>query len=113
MLYLLFTADITVCVQDLQVKQSIYADDTKFYSIVDNFTQMNEMQTAVDRLVSWSSSNRIDINATKTFHMRITKKNSTHVNTYYYVHAQRIKQVTSMKDLGVTFDQHLTFDQSC
>lgn len=82
-LYLIFTADITSCVQNIDVNQLMYADDTKFYAIVDNFEQMSHMQTAADNLYRWSLQNRLDLNASKTYHMRIAKLNTQHTNTYY------------------------------
>lgn len=109
-LYLIFTADITSCVHESNVNQLMYADDTKFYTIVDNTDQMSMMETAADNLYKWSINNHLDLNSSKIYHMRISRLNTTHIETYYFIHDKRIQQVTSTEDLGVTFEQHLRFD---
>lgn len=109
-LYLIYTADITSCVSELNVNQLMYADDTKVFAIVDNIEQMATLQTAADNLFKWSRDNHLDLNSSKTYHMRISKLNSTHIDTHYFIHDKRIQQVPNIKDLGVTFEQHLRFD---
>lgn len=108
-LYLLMTADIIHCVRDVGVQESMYADDTKFISVVNNITQMNELQTAVDRLSKWSIDNKIKLNVNKTYHVTYIYQEEWQ-QSHYYLGIQIIKKVTSTKDLGVTFDQHLTFE---
>lgn len=110
-LYLIMTIDIVQYVRDLNINESLYADDTKFFAVVNNRQQMDNMQLAIDRLSKWSIDNRIKLNASKTYHITYSKKNCSHPPTHYYMGAERINKVSTMKDLGIVFDEHLTFDQ--
>lgn len=85
----------------------MYADDTK---LIVNEAERIRLQAAIDKLVTWSEEIGLMLNANKTVHM--TFKGSKCKNTFtsfYYINTTTINQVSELMDLGVLFDENLTF----
>ena len=104
-LFLLFINDVTSCFRSSCVL--LYADDLKFYGVVDSNT--NALQSDLDMFVSWCSSNYLKINVSKcrsiSFH-----KNDNPVLRTYSISDQTIQSVDSISDLGVVFQSDLRFN---
>lgn len=109
-LFNIMTSDILECTIDSNNQQLLYADDTKFFGIVNNITEQLHLQHSIDKLKEWSTRNKIELNNNKTFVVSYTTKKRERFNSRYYILNNVISKVESIKDLGVTFDSHLTFN---
>lgn len=88
-----------------------YADDTKFFAVVNNSNEMKNMQKTINKLSLWSNQNRLGLNQAKTYHISSSKRKDKTFNSHYYLGETRIQNVQVMIDLGVLFDNHLSFKQ--
>lgn len=103
------TSDIQDCTLDTNNRQLMFADDTKFYSTVNNVNEQIHLQRSVDKLHLWSIQNKIEINAGKTYVVSYTTKKKIPFNSRYYIINNEISKVEYIKDLGINFDSKLTF----
>lgn len=102
-LFLLFINDVSYCFHSSHFL--LYADDLKFYNVRNS---ANPLQPDLDRFASWCSSNLLEINISKCKSITFHKSTSPHLPTYM-IGGQQIDNVEFITDLGVTFDQKLTF----
>lgn len=109
LLFLIMCKNIVECIHNLDVKFLQYADDTKFFKVVNNEHDMHELQRAVDNLVSSSTKNNFKHNHLKTKHVTYYHKNHNTYLSQYYIGLNRIQKVDQIRDLGVIFDECLTF----
>lgn len=88
---------------------SAFADDFKFSRIIRSMSDAQLLQSDFDSFSSWCSLNGLQINSSKCARMTYSNKFS---NIYhdYQSDSTSLNQVSSFKDLGVTFDSHLSFD---
>lgn len=103
--------DITQCTTNTGVEMMLYCDDTCFLKAIFNDDDVKKLQSAIDRLDKWSEENKLQLNPVKTFHMSYIKPKSPVCNHRYYLGNSNIVTKEVAKDLGVTFDSHLTFKQ--
>ena len=107
-------------VNDLQpsfngVKMLMYADDTVLYTSGKNLQEIaNRLQLSLNNFISWSSKNKLTLNASKTKLMLFasSKKHKTLPLQNLNIKAgnEKLKFVTSYKYLGVTLDFELNFN---
>lgn len=109
LLFILMPADIAEITQNNAMHQLSYADDTKFYGVVNNLNDQEVLQDCVDKLYEWSIANHIKLNPTKTEYVSYTTKRKNPFQSRYYIQQERITQKYEVKDLGVIFDSKLTF----
>lgn len=109
LLFIVYTADIKDIVAQLTSKLLQYADDLRLYKAITNEDDIRDLQQAIDNLTEWSNINRLPLNIEKTFHMSFARKNEKSREHSNYYEMQRIKTVNEVRDLGVIFDTHLTF----
>lgn len=105
----LFTMDIVHEVQGTNINIALFADDTKHYGVVDTVGQRIEMQAVIDRIDTWSNNNHSDLNAAKTYHTTYSKRGVRRYLSHYYMGDDRIQYAKEVNDLGVTFDEVLSF----
>lgn len=103
-LYSLYCSDLPTHIKHSRI--SLYADDTKLFRKINNDADRRLLQADINALVKWSKQHRLQLNAKKTFHVTYGTDNR---RTVYFVHEQRIEQVSCIRDLGVMFDNGLTF----
>jgi Reverse transcriptase (RNA-dependent DNA polymerase) len=108
-LFVLYVNDIILAVQHSTV--NLFADDT-LLSIVGNNVEecLAKMNEDLARLAEWINFNKLKLNADKMKYMIITSRRTeaaSHSNLKMY--AEVIQRVKTMKYLGVTIDQKLTF----
>ena len=105
----LFTIFINDLPDEVLSTCKIFADDTKIYSDAHN---NRALQNDLYKLQEWSDKWNLYFNVSKCKVMHIGNKNPN--NTYYMKiekTSQRIEDCQSEKDLGITFDNKLTFDR--
>lgn len=108
LLYLLYCNDIPAFIKG--VKILMYADDTKLYSQVKNMQDQITMQIAIDALASWASQNKLTLNPAKTVKLSYFKSRQSFI-TNYSLSDEIIGSVTTHKDLGIIFDEKLSFNE--
>jgi endonuclease/exonuclease/phosphatase family metal-dependent hydrolase len=97
-LFLLFINDLP---ESVTSKLFLFADDTKIYAIND----VQELQADLNQLVEWSKKWRLTFNADKCKHLHIGRNNPEDL----YLDGQHLNHVKEEKDLGVMFEDSLTF----
>jgi hypothetical protein len=103
------SASINDIKQHLSSDFRLYADDLKFYRVIENQSDQLKLQDDLDNLVKYCDANHLSLNTKKCTTMSFTKKSSIK-NFYYNVRGSVLEKVDKMRDLGVIFDSKLTFN---
>ena len=89
-------------------KLYIYADDMKLLKRVDIIEDAKCLQENLSRLFVWCCANNLSLNISKCAGMTYTRRrNPIYFN--YSIDNQQLSRVTTFKDLGIIFDDKLTF----
>lgn len=90
----------------------LYADDTKlFREIKDENQDVIRLQNSIDTLHSWSDRSLLKFHPDKCEVMRMQSKLSRQKSHQEYsLDGEVLKNVSTVKDLGITFDSDLTFE---
>lgn len=89
---------------------SAYADDTKLARIIKSNDDINILQRDINTFSKWCRDNRLLLNAAKTTFMSFAKRTRKFESTYA-LDGGIIKRSTSVRDLGIVFDERLVFRQ--
>ena len=88
----------------------LFADDTKITLRLTNQNQTNALQNDIDRLYEWSNRWNLRFNVAKCKTMHIGYHNDKHIYQMGSGESRMdLNQVTSEKDLGITFQDDLQF----
>ena len=113
LLFVLYTADLASLIDDHCLHPHLYADDTQVYGWC-RPTDVNVLQAmmshCIDDVWSWTRSNRLQLNATKTeFVCCAPSRRRHHIPTSgVLVCNDPIHPVQSVRDLGVYVDEAMT-----
>lgn len=88
----------------------LFADDLKIYRIIRSLSDLAELQADLDRLHEWTRTNKLRLNISKCCAMSFSNKLSP-TQAVYNINGSQLDVVDSMKDLGVTFDSKLSFNE--
>ena len=110
LLFLIYINDLPdVC--DSYSKMSLFADDAKIYTYINNVDDCISLQHNANKLYQWTQDWELTLNIDKCtvckYGMKIT------INSDYYLNNIKLEEVHTVKDLGVTFDDHLQFKDHC
>lgn len=107
---LLFNIFVNDIIDNLEgVHALLYADDIKIFKTINNFSDCEALQNNLELLNEWCISNRLPLNLKKCNVMSFTRRTS--MITYPYgIDDCILERQTTFNDLGVTFDQKLTFN---
>lgn len=105
-LFLLFINDIVSIFKDVQV--ILFADDLKIYKMIRSIDDCHILQSNLDKLYHWCVINSLFLNIQKCQVIRFRKIQS-HVTYEYSLNNVKLTQVAQIRDLGVIFDEKLTF----
>lgn len=108
LLFIIFINDIKKCF--LNSKFLLYADDMKIYHTITCKSDCVRLQQDLNRLKNYVIENNLKLNVSKCFKISFTRNRNIFNNTYD-VGGENITNVSSVMDLGVTFDSKLIFDQ--
>ncbi|XP_055381340.1 uncharacterized protein LOC129611940 [Condylostylus longicornis] len=89
---------------------SIYADDMKIYRRIDSATDTLLVQRDLDSFANWCNFNNLSLNVSKCSVVSYTRRSVT-ITSNYVLNKANLNRVSSIKDLGVVFDEKLTFRQ--
>ena len=110
---LLFIIYINDIVNTLGCHCYLYADDMKLYKIIQSNDDCISLQSDMDRVVEWSSDWKIKLNIAKCKVIRLNGNENMGMPVYSIGEnslAQALKKTDSEKDLGITIDSQLNFD---
>jgi len=102
-LFLLFVNDATVIWQHL----SLYADDLKLYSDVSVDSNVDSLQSALDKLADWAQVWQLSINTEKTQVLHLGTNNPHKI---YFLSGVQLNAVESARDLGIEIGSNYSFD---
>ena len=116
LLYILYTADLNQVLSSVGVRAHQYADDTQAYvqgPASDAISLVEKMQMTSEVIGAWMSSNRLRLNPGKTQFIWVgTRGQLSKVDLSYLQHLfPGVSFSTTVRDLGVTLDQELTFSE--
>ena len=86
----------------------LYADDLKLYSVVGTVSDCEAVQNDINAIYEWGVQNKMEFNVSKCYVMTFGRMRHP-IDFEYKLNGTIITRSTNMKDLGVTFDQKLTF----
>lgn len=100
-LYLIFSNGVGV-------GEICFADDMKLVQIIKNMEDRNILQARINKLETWARENGLTLNPAKTYHVSYGKKM---VASLYFLGNHVIEERETVRDLGVLFDNKLTFSE--
>lgn len=106
LLFVLSVNDVSSIIinSDLQ----IYADDMKIFKKISTERDSCLLQKDLDAFSSWCKKNNLLLNVSKCAFMSYSRC-STPININYLINGEVVLKVDSIKDLGVYFDEKLSF----
>ncbi|CAH2092779.1 unnamed protein product [Euphydryas editha] len=105
-LFNLFINDIVLCFK--HSTPYLYADDLKFVRVICSLRDSVLLQDDIDRVSNWCESNGMQLNLDKCLHIKFTRKRDN-ISTQYTLNGEKLREVESVKDLGVILDRKLTY----
>ena len=88
----------------------VYADDLKIFEEIKGAEDADGLQKEIDTLYDWTQYSLLKLHPGKCVVMRIKPKRKTmSVNSFYDIDQTRLKSVKAEKDLGIVFDDELSF----
>ena len=94
---------------EIEQKGSIllFADDAKIYKKITKVEDCEELQNCLNKVLEWFEKWDMKINADKCGIMKFNRSKITHLD--YNINGKKIEEVKSARDLGVIFDNKLSF----
>jgi len=86
-----------------------YADDVLLYTTINTVDGCHTLQSDLTILEQWACEWNMVFDPAKCKFLRITNK-INYISMHYFIKGQEIQEVSSAKYLGVTIDQHLTWN---
>lgn len=107
---LLFVLFINNIVVDLNVDVLLYADDVKLFSAINTSADCKKLQDNLLKIQTWCDHNDLPLNVDKCNVISFSRKKETFLYDYK-LDLTSLKRVEVFKDLGVLFDNKLTFNR--
>ena len=108
LLFLVYVDDI---VKDIQTDIYLFADDTSFVEYISNpITSLEKLNADLHRLHIWSKSWLVTFNPTKTAYVVFSKKLYRQAHPDLYLGDVKLTESSKHKQLGVVFNNNITFD---
>lgn len=106
LLFSLFVNDISLHINDCDFL--LFADDLKLYRSINTREDQEFLQNDLNSLINWCKLNKLSLNINKCHHISFFKVNKKFI-TSYNIDGTVIKSVSSIRDLGVIFDEQMNF----
>lgn len=108
---LLFALFINDLPQLIKSNILLYADDLKIFSKITTVDDAITLQNDVKTIVNWCHDNKLQINVSKCNVISFTRRREITFQYFNYnINGNALNRVQLIKDLGVTFDSKLTFE---
>lgn len=108
LLFLVFINDMPSSVNFCKLK--LFADDSLAYQQIRTQTDVDRLQSDLNKLSVWADTWQMQFNVNKCEHMRIERRTLNTSPTSYTFNNTRLPTVSSVKYLGVNIDKYLSFD---
>lgn len=108
LLFNLFISDIRQCFKHSYI--ILYADDMKVHKVIRNFSDTQQLQDDLNRFSAYCTCNKLQLNVAKCYHVAFTRRKYV-IDSKYTINSEIISKVGTMKDLGITQDSKLLYDQ--
>ncbi|XP_060802241.1 uncharacterized protein LOC132902173 [Amyelois transitella] len=105
---LLFVVFINSLIERLSCECLLYADDLKIFKTIENTNDCKLLQRDLDTISNWCKEKLMNLNIGKCFVITFTNK-CNKIVVDYTIENQVLKRCNVVKDLGVMFDDKLTF----
>ncbi|EYC44077.1 hypothetical protein Y032_0473g2112 [Ancylostoma ceylanicum] len=86
----------------------MYADDIKIYKAVRSAEDSYDLQSAINRMLTWANAWQLPLSPHKTLFMHLDLNGSMPTFTYC-IEGHQISEANSDKDLGFVYDRRLDF----
>lgn len=107
LMFNIFVNDIGMCFNTS--KFLLYADDMKIFKKINSINDCYQIQQDLLALEQYCSRNKLDLNVSKCYAITFTHKQD--IITYnYQLKGVQLKNVSDIRDLGVTHDTKLAYD---
>lgn len=108
LLFLIYINDLTEAITNSSFL--LFADDLKIYKAVNSHQDYVDLQADLDSVLAWCQHNGLYLNINKCSVVSFTRKIKKH-NFQYYINRTLIDRKDVIKDLGITFDSKLSFNE--
>lgn len=105
-LFGIFVNDLPYCLRSSTLY--LFADDLKFSKVIKSQADVHLLQDDIDRLVHWCDENDMKLNAKKCSSISFSRKRKI-TDSFYTVLGVLLPKVEEIRDLGVIFDNKMTF----
>jgi hypothetical protein len=110
LLFLIFINDLPQCLNNC--KSILYADDTLLYYSAKSTTELEaKINADLQSLSHWLNNNLLTLNYEKTKFMIFTNRKQSFINVNITIQNEKVSQEKSMKYLGVTFSEDLSWHE--
>lgn len=108
---LLFSLFINDLVTDMHCNVLLFADDCKIYRLIKTIEDCLALQRDLVTLANWCHANKLHLNVNKCAVISFTRRTDrTFQHFQYRINNSVLPRVKLMKDLGVLFDEKLSFE---
>ena len=107
---LLFVVYINDILENITSDGFLFADDTKIFKMVTSRDDALNLQSDINALRKWSEKWGMEFNREKCHVLTLGKFENTKYTHRYHLGGDEIEHVFSEKDLGITIDSELTYD---
>jgi Reverse transcriptase (RNA-dependent DNA polymerase)/Endonuclease-reverse transcriptase len=108
MLFSLFLNDVADVLYDVDF--GIFADDLKISKEINNQSDADDLQSALQRLQLYSKENGLTLNIMKCFVVSFSKRTTNLVKFPYTLDGNILERRNSIRDLGVVYDSKMSFN---
>ena len=108
---LLFVIFINDLLDNIESSGLLFADDAKLYRKIGSKSDAEKMQRDIMMLEKWSERWLLQFNAEKCHVLTMGKFQNIMHTSRYKICGVEMEHVSSEKDLGVTIDENLSFDE--
>ena len=108
---LLFVLYINDLLDDITSQGLLYADDSKIFRQISSQKDSEELQKDTKTLEDWSTLWLLKFHPGKCHVLTLGKFENIKYTNRYRICGQEMEHVFSEKDLGVTFDENISFDE--
>ena len=107
----LFVIYINDILDDIDSHGLMFADDTKIFRMISSKEDSENLQKDVNSLEKWSSTWKLEFNSEKCHVLTLGKFENICYTNRYTICEKEMEHVYTEKDLGVTIDENLRFEE--
>ena len=108
LLFIIFINDITTIIKNVELL--LFADDLKLCKSIKTIHDKIDLQESLDILYNWCVTNDLNLNIQKCKSITFSRS-KTNIMGSYFINDIQLEIVDQMRDLGVIFDNKMTFKQ--